>query len=140
MEDLQERGWWEESAEGTWLDLTIPALTFCVSYASKGEEDPVMADAGKHLHVTDERRDALESRKGARRSEEEPVGLHQESKGRSHGPWANQCPLWASIARRVDGHTASCSASWTTPHKGWTGDVYMSVLRKNTDCSRAGRP
>lgn len=68
MEDFRERGCWEDSAEGTSLDLTLPTLTFYVSYGSRGEGGPVMADAGEYLLIRDERRDAHErGRKGARR-------------------------------------------------------------------------
>lgn len=65
-----QRGWWEESAKGAWLDLTLPTLTFYVYYGSRGHGDPVMADAGVSVHVMDERRDNRErSRKEAKRPE-----------------------------------------------------------------------
>lgn len=93
-----QRGWWEESAKDTWLGLTLPTLTFYVSYGSMGEEDPIMADAGKHLRVRDERSDNSErGRKEAKRSERTRNSLEAAGK-RSHGPWANEPPLWASVS------------------------------------------
>lgn len=73
-----KRGWWGESAEGTWLDLTIPALTF-YSLWPQGRRGP---DAGEHLHVRDERKGACErGRKGAEKSEENQYDSARQLRG-----------------------------------------------------------
>lgn len=56
-----ERGWfrrrrWAESAEGAWLDLTLPTLTFYIFWLQR-RRGSGMAKTGEHLHVRDERKD-----------------------------------------------------------------------------------
>lgn len=47
---------WAETAEGAWLDLTLPTLTFYIFWLQT-RRGSGMAMTGEHLHVMGERRD-----------------------------------------------------------------------------------
>ena len=75
-----------------------------------------MANVGEHVHVRDERKGACErGRKGAEKSENQ---YDCQAAERSHEPWTNGPPLWASISSHVDRHTSSHPASQPTCVEG----------------------